>query len=63
MKPSYARVVKQVTNPRFRPGPSLILLMMTFGPNTFTKSEIPRDIAAFVFISTQSRNRLARLPR
>lgn len=50
MKPSYARVAKQVTNPRFRPG-TLDPSMMTFGPGTFTKSEI-RDIAAFVFIST-----------
>jgi mono/diheme cytochrome c family protein len=51
MKPSYARVVKQVTNPRFRPGRYPDPSMMTFGPGTFTKSEI-RDIAAFVFIST-----------
>jgi mono/diheme cytochrome c family protein len=50
IKPSYARVAKQVTNPRFRPG-TLDPSMMTFGPGTFTKSEI-RDIAAFVFIST-----------
>jgi mono/diheme cytochrome c family protein len=49
MKPSYARVVKQVTNPRGadRLPPS----MLTFGPDTFTPSDI-RDIAAFVFIST-----------
>lgn len=49
MKPSYERVVKQVTNPRGadRLPPS----MLTFGPDTFTKSDI-RDIAAFVFIST-----------
>jgi mono/diheme cytochrome c family protein len=49
MKPSYARVVKQVTNPRGvdRLPPS----MLTFGPDTFTASDI-RDIAAFVFIST-----------
>jgi mono/diheme cytochrome c family protein len=51
MKPSYARVVKQVTNPRIRPGTYLDPSMMTFGPGTFSKSEI-RDIAAFVFIST-----------
>jgi mono/diheme cytochrome c family protein len=51
MKPSYARVVKQVTNPRFRPGTIVDLSMLTFGPSTFTKSDI-RDIAAFVFIST-----------
>lgn len=51
MKPSYARVVKQVTNPRIRPGTYLEPSMMTFGPGTFTKSEI-RHIAAFVFIST-----------
>jgi mono/diheme cytochrome c family protein len=51
MKPSYARVVKQVTNPRIRPGIRLDPSMMTFGPGTFTKSEIS-DIAAFVFIST-----------
>jgi mono/diheme cytochrome c family protein len=50
MKPSYARVVRQVTNPRFRPG-TLDPSMMTFGPGTFTGSEI-RDIAAFVVIST-----------
>lgn len=49
MKPSYARVVKQVTNPRVPPG--LPLSMLTFGPGTFTASDI-RDIAAFVFIST-----------
>jgi mono/diheme cytochrome c family protein len=53
MKPSYARVVKQVTNPRIRPGTRLPPSMMTFGPGTFTASEI-RDIAAFVFISTHS---------
>ena len=51
MKPSYARVVKQVTNPRFRSGRYVDPSMMTFGPGTFTKSEI-HDIAAFVFIST-----------
>jgi mono/diheme cytochrome c family protein len=51
MKPSYARVVKQVTNPRFRPGTIPDLSMLTFGPGTFTKADI-RDIAAFVFIST-----------
>jgi hypothetical protein len=49
MKPSYERVVKQVTNPRGldRLPPSMI----TFGPDTFTESDI-RDIAAFVFIAT-----------
>jgi mono/diheme cytochrome c family protein len=52
MKPSYARVVKQVTNPRFRPGTNVDLSMLTYGPGTFTKSDI-RDIAAFVFISTR----------
>jgi mono/diheme cytochrome c family protein len=49
LKPSYARVVKQVTNPRLRK--SLPPSMLTFGPDTFTASDI-RDIAAFVFIST-----------
>jgi mono/diheme cytochrome c family protein len=53
MKPSYARVVKQVTNPRFRPGTYPDPSMMTFGPGTFSKSDI-RDIAAFVFISTRT---------
>jgi mono/diheme cytochrome c family protein len=51
MKPSYARVVKQVTSPRFRPGTIVDRSMLTFFPGTFTKSDI-RDIAAFVFIST-----------
>lgn len=51
LKPSYARVVKQVTNPRIRGGKRLPPSMMTFGPGTFTASEIS-DIAAFVFIST-----------
>jgi mono/diheme cytochrome c family protein len=51
MKPSYARVVKQVTNPRFRPGTIVDYSMLTFFPGTFSKSDI-RDIAAFVFIST-----------
>lgn len=49
LKPSYARVVKQVTNPRG--AESLPPSMLTFGPDTFTASDI-RDIAAFVFIST-----------
>ena len=51
MKPSYARVVKQVTNPRLPPG--LDLSMLTFFPGTFTESDI-RDIAAFVFMSTHA---------
>jgi mono/diheme cytochrome c family protein len=50
LKPSYPRVVKQVTNPRFR-GANFPKSMITFGPDTFTESDI-RDIAAFVFIST-----------
>ena len=53
MKPSYARVVKQVTNPRFRAGKYPDPSMMTFGPGTFTNSQI-RDLAAFVFISTHT---------
>jgi mono/diheme cytochrome c family protein len=51
MKPSYARVVKQVTNPRGVE--DLPPSMLTFGPDTFTASDI-RDIAAFVFISTHT---------
>jgi mono/diheme cytochrome c family protein len=47
LKPSYQRVVKQVTNPRG----AVPLSMITFGPDTFTASDI-HDIAAFVFIST-----------
>ena len=33
IKPSYAQVVKQVTNPRFGPGTYPDPSMMTFGPN------------------------------
>lgn len=50
LKPSYARVVTQVTTggtAARRLPPSIL----TFGPGTFTASDI-RDIAAFVFIST-----------
>jgi mono/diheme cytochrome c family protein len=53
LEPSYARVVTQVTTGGTavrRLPPS----MLTFGPGTFTASDI-RDIAAFVFISTHKR--------
>jgi mono/diheme cytochrome c family protein len=50
LKPSYARVVRQVTTGGTG-GRGMPPSMLTFGPGTFTASDI-RDIAAFVFIST-----------
>ena len=50
LKPSYARVVKQVTTGGSQ-GRGLPPSMLTFGPGTFTASDI-RDIAAFVIRST-----------
>jgi mono/diheme cytochrome c family protein len=50
LKPSYARVVKQVTTGGTQER-GLSPSMLTFGPGTFTASDI-RDIAAFVFMST-----------
>lgn len=60
LKPSYARVVEQVTTGGTG-GAGLPLSLLTFGPDTFTAAEI-RDIAAFVFISTTS-ERLPGPPR
>jgi mono/diheme cytochrome c family protein len=50
LKPSYARVIKQVTTGGSQ-GKGLPTSMLTFGPGTFTAKDI-RDIAAFVFVST-----------
>ena len=50
LKPSYARVVRQVTTGGTG-GKGVPPAMLTFGPDTFTAAEI-RDIAAFVFTST-----------
>ena len=50
LKPSYARVIKQVTTGGTG-GKGVPPAMLTFGPDTFTAAEI-RDIAAFVFTST-----------
>jgi mono/diheme cytochrome c family protein len=52
LKPSYARVVKQVTTGGSQ-GRGLPSSMLTFGPGTFTAPDI-RDIAAFVFVSTHT---------
>ena len=52
MKPTYARVIHQVTTGGTG-GAGLPRALLTFGPgiHTFTKSDI-QDIAAFVYLST-----------
>jgi mono/diheme cytochrome c family protein len=56
LKPSYARIVRQVTTGGPPPGQTrrkpLPAAMITFGPGTFKGADI-RDIAAFVFNATQ----------